>query len=99
MTCLIMGCELVLDYGRKWCHGDLHEVGGAYVFNACLEDGETAWRYERFPGDERMILRIDGDYFERRGVIVVGMSEATLNERATKYVATPVAWIDSVLGS
>lgn len=97
-TCLITGCELVV-YGGKWCHGDLHTVGGVYVFNACLRDGETAWQYSDFPRSDRMILRIDGDYFERRGVIVVGADAAKLNERAVKYIGTPVAWIDSVLGS
>lgn len=97
-SCIITGCELVA-YGRKWCHGDLHAVGGAYVFNAVLVNGETYWRYKDFPGDERMILRIDGDYFERRGVIVMAQTAGVLNDRAAKYVSTPVSWVDSVLGS
>lgn len=97
--CIITGCELVI-YGGKWCHGDLHEVDGAFVFNACLQlDGSTNWQYGNFPGEDRLVLRVDGDYFERRGVIVVAKADALLNARAAKYVATPVAWIDSVLGS
>lgn len=97
-TCLITGCELVAQ--GKWCHGDLHAVGGAYVFNAYhVQGAEAYWQYDNLPGDERMILRIDGDYFERRGVIVMAQTAGVLNDRAAKYVSTPVSWVDSVLGS
>jgi len=98
--CLITGCELIV-HGQKWCHGDLHLCGGCYVFNACLYGmpRDTAWAYKDFPGEDRMILRVNGDYFERRGVIVVPIPESLLNAKAQAYLDTPVSWVDSVLGS
>lgn len=76
----------------------MHVVGGAYVFNAVLQGTETYWQYDHFPGEERLVLRVDGGYFERRGVVVVSMVDAKLNSKAETYAATPVAWIDSMLG-
>jgi hypothetical protein len=94
--CIITGCDLVV-HGQKWCHGDLHREGDCYIFDACRQGVETYWQYTGLPGEDRMVLTVDGDYFEKCGVIVT--SCGFLNDKAFNYVNTPVSWIDSVLGS
>lgn len=96
--CLITGCNLVDDAGGRWCHGDLHEVGDCYVFNACLiqEDslpeeqvkGETAWNYEGGTpeGSKLLVLLLYAQPFERRGVIVVHKAQTFFNKAAADYL-------------
>ena len=91
--CIITGCDLIdLDYPR-WVHGDLWKESGCYIFNACLEGGETAWQYEKFPTDEQKVIRISstnarGSYtlFERRGVLVFYDLRGELNQAARDYL-------------
>lgn len=38
--CIITGCDLQVESGGMWCHGDLWIEGDCYIFNACVEGGE-----------------------------------------------------------
>lgn len=88
-NCIITGCSLVR--GGSWVHGDLHEEGGCYIFNAVLNtskglaQGEAAWEYDGEPQDLK-VVEIRGNYFERRGVIVVSKAYARLNDAALHYL-------------
>lgn len=88
--CIIMGCVLQLEVEPRSVWGDLHKEGDCYIFNACLQDGETAWVYAESPEDQsqRRVITIKAfrPYFERRGVIVVLQSNCRLNEKAKNYV-------------
>ncbi len=98
MTCLITGCDLVDVAGGRWVHGDLHAVGGAFVFNACLHRkdclaekqvaGETAWEYGggTEEGSKLLVLLPHAQTFERRGVIVVAKNQASFNKAAEDYL-------------
>lgn len=92
--CLITGCELYDHTQDRWVHGDLHRIGSSYVFNAVLYDGEAHWMYDTPLPKWAKALHIDNGapYFERRGIIVVGILDAELNEHAKKYLhlETPV---------
>lgn len=90
MTALITGCALLRSWDQACCWGDLHRVGTSYVFNACLEaNGQAAWQYETpVPAHLKTITAIrqrEADYFECRGVIVLGPS-AVLNKQAKDYI-------------
>lgn len=93
MKCLITGCALVVADEVKWTWGDLHEVEGAYVFNAVLDVGnypETRWNYSAaLPGMKVLVVEPGCAFFERRGVIVVGASFANLNAAAQAYIEAP----------
>lgn len=69
MNCIKTGCDLHVVNAGKWVHGDLHEVGGALVFNACVNDGEAAWHVGEPPRPDDAVQT--NTYFERRGVIVL----------------------------
>lgn len=86
--CLITGCTLLDDNQERWVHGDLYLVGGCYVFNACMTKGESAWQYRGAPADNTRILRVSGDFFERRGVIVVDSEVTALNKTARDYLGS-----------
>lgn len=92
--CLITGCELYIPDERKWVHGDLHRISSVYVFNAVLMEGEAHWMYDTPLPKWAKILELDSaaPYFERRGVIVVGILDAELNGHAKEYLhlETPV---------
>lgn len=86
--CIITGCEFIDTQADRWCHGDLHEEGDCWVFNACLENGETAWRYDRLVSNYRaLVSKTLHDFFERRGVIVIAKSVSALNQHARDYLA------------
>jgi hypothetical protein len=82
--CLITGCDILVIEEQKWCHADLHHVNGAYIANACIENGETMWHYNSMPSYSNRVITIVGDYFERRGVIV--FTYFVPNENAEKYM-------------
>ncbi len=83
--CLITGCELVLAPYGATAHGDLHQVGGAYVFNAVRdESGETSWNYDA-PRSDRVIY-VDSDWFERKGVIVIAAEDVRLSDPARNFI-------------
>lgn len=92
MTCLITGCNLADLANGKWVHGDLHKIGHNYVFNACLEAGETAWQYGTKPDAESKQIELDisslrdNQFFERRGVITFPAIWGRLNEVALAYL-------------
>jgi hypothetical protein len=83
--CLITGCYLYVENENKAVYGDLHQLGDVYVFNACLQDGETAWVPIK-PYQNTKCLVITGEYFERRGVIVVAVCDAEVNATALEYL-------------
>jgi len=87
MTCLITGCTLVNGSARVG--GDLHEVGGAYVFNACLLDGREAnWVHDNFYAHYSKEIDVSACPYlwERRGVIVFNKHQAVLNYEAAMYI-------------
>jgi hypothetical protein len=83
MTCLITGCALI--NGSSTVHGDLHEIGNVYIFNACLDNGEAAWRDIDVNISPRQIDITNSDYFERRGVFVTH-KQTGLNQAAFDYI-------------
>lgn len=83
--CIITGCDLIDMTQDRWCHGDLFEDAGLYVFNACLKDGETAWNYSSDGLGEKLIT-VCGEFFERRAVIAFPHSCGQLSEEAIKYI-------------
>lgn len=87
--CIITGCGLYVSNENKYAHGDLHQVGDCYVFNACLSDGETFWWT---PSNEtpmsKIVVATDSNfYFERRGVIVFSVNSAILSGPARRHIA------------
>ena len=85
-VCIITGCVLWDMHHDCRAHGDLHMIGDTYVFNAAVDSTrETVWIREPVLATER-VLYITGDYFERRGVIVVHQENAELNPAARKYI-------------
>lgn len=88
--CLITGCALVADMSGASAWGDLHQDGNCYIFNANLKDHETRWSYGTAPDGTVKTLHVFGDYFERRGVIVVQKAHAQLNDAANAYLRGPV---------
>ena len=90
MTCLITGCALVDDVQQRAVWGDLHRIGDVYVFNAVLDaNREAAWQ----EGDDAHCPNVmkqlvlarsfpEAAYFERRGVVIVHTSQASLNQAA-----------------
>ena len=85
--CIITGCALVDIARDAWVWGDLHEEGDCYVFNACLDNGETDWRYTDAPSASREV-QLYGVPFERRGVIVFAKSRGQLNAAAQAHIDT-----------
>lgn len=91
--CLITGCELYVPSEEWWAHGDLYRISSVYIFNAVMYRGETLKHYTWNPNDPplpkhgRMLtLDTDAAYFECRGVIVVGILDAELNDEAKRYL-------------
>lgn len=98
MTCLIAGCSLIDPFNNRWAHGDLHQIGNCYVFNACLHSltGEAAWEYNEDAPDSPALTLLsalsNSTYFERRSVIIVPADGicAELNPAAKKYLRRPL---------
>jgi O-acetylhomoserine/O-acetylserine sulfhydrylase-like pyridoxal-dependent enzyme len=90
--CIITGCDLVDITECRWVHGDLHTVGGVWVFNACLDSkGEAAWSGKIPPGSPyakalHIWDNVVDSYFERRGVIVLNPAACRLNSAAQEYL-------------
>lgn len=85
--CVITGGEFFSPLDGRFVHGDLHKIGGAYVFNAvCDEDGKPAWKYAQPSLGSLVIACRDGFYFERRGVVVFEEHNAEMNDAAWRYV-------------
>lgn len=87
--CLITGADLVIEAENKRVHGDLHEIGDVWIFNAVLKEyGKTAWVYGEPLASSYAwrLLCVTGGYFERRGVIVIPKSEGYLNPEAERYI-------------
>lgn len=85
MTCIITGCAAT--NGHERVGGDLHMIGGSYVFNATRDKfGEVAW------GDTHYTKQVDFSkarhIFEKHGVIVAPVSQCELNQEAADYVRT-----------
>lgn len=89
MKCIITGCCLI-DATDGWAvWGDLWEVADTYVFNACLPaETEAAWQKNPIiPAHlKSLTIHAGARYFERRGVIVVSLIDATLNKVAEEYI-------------
>lgn len=82
--CMITGCALIDVPHQRWVWGDLYYVGGAWVFNGetAWNTCQTAWNTGQCP-HALSIVSMDGNYFERRGVIV--LDSAVLSDDAEKY--------------
>lgn len=92
MTCIITGCALVDSFNDRAVWGDLHLIGTTYVFNACLNGGEAAWQspVPNMLATTRAIELTEPlseeVYFERRAVIIVSATIASMNEAAQQHV-------------
>lgn len=85
VTCLITGCALTTHLGTAW--GDLHDVAGAFIFNAIRNHtGETEWNAIVSDKNSRVFLEPDHDFFERRGLIIFAAENTTLNEAAIIHI-------------
>jgi hypothetical protein len=88
--CLITGCVLYVEDQNMCVRGDLYALGNTYIFNSCLnEDNATAWSYRKYyeNSDLDKVLVITGNYFEKRGVIVIDNCDAHLNSAANNYLS------------
>lgn len=84
--CVITGCDLTCSVWGTVYHGDLHEIGDTYIFNAVLFQGE-ALALNREVEDRHISLDLDGgDYFERRGVFIFHKSVCELSTAAKEYI-------------
>lgn len=84
--CLVTGIIFSDVCQGRWAYGDLHRLGDTYVCNSTMVDGETAWNYDPMPVGRRAVECLSSDaMFERRGVIVVNVAMARLNEVALNY--------------
>lgn len=87
-ACVITGCELISSRLGTKVHGDLHQLGDTWIFNACLNDnGEAAWDHSVTIDKSCKALILDGDFFERRGVIIAATAAAILNDAALEYLS------------
>lgn len=85
--CLITGCELHSPTEGWWVHGDLFRIGTSYVFNAVLNEmAEANKQYGNTVPSWKNVLTIDGQYWEKRGVFVIPILNAELNQVAKDYV-------------
>lgn len=89
MTCVITGCKAI--NGNLEVGGDLHLIGGAYVFNAITNgQGEAAWAVytKRTYSHYRKEIDFSGAFnmFERRGVLVAPVEQCALNQEAQEYI-------------
>lgn len=86
MTCIITGCALVDPVQDRAVWGDLHIIGGCYVFNACVSGYEAAWEHQASLMNTKpsltMISAMPHSYFERRGVIILDQTCGELNAAA-----------------
>ena len=82
--CLVTGCALLDHDHDRMVWGDLHKVGGALIFNACLAAGETAWEspIKIMSTTPSVSLLAGSTPFERRGVIVFSNLGVILNQAA-----------------
>jgi hypothetical protein len=85
--CIITGADLIDTAHRCAVHGDLHRLGDALIFNACLNvDGEALWR--ALPPQSDLVISAR-DFFERRGVIVIRAADAEWSREAAEYIGRP----------
>lgn len=82
--CIIKGCCMVAAHG--YCHGDLHQLGDVYIFNAALENGETNWQHGHIYADKVVYVGDPDRSFERRGVIIVHKNDCTMNDAALAHL-------------
>lgn len=88
--CVITGCALYSPEEGKSVWGDLHQLGGVWIFNAVLDEHmEARWEHG-VPEDWLKVVQCRGtNYFERRGVIVVAIGDAWLNDAAWAHLNQP----------
>lgn len=94
MPCLITGCALVDDTQARSVWGDLHRIGDTFIFNAVLDpDREAAWQYGKDAACPNVVKQLTirsncpaAAVFERRGVIIVHIGWADLNQAAQDYI-------------
>jgi len=84
--CVITGCDLT--DGESHIHGDLHELGDVYIFNACLDEEWQASRdYHNLPHKNAKVITCSAAFFfERRGVIIFPKYCTFLNQAAKDYL-------------
>ena len=93
-TTIITGCRLYDREQDRQVWGDLWNVGGNFVFNACMLNGESDWKdINKFiepdrPGNiEKSLTASLSRCFERRGVIIIPYAAAPiLNYSAQIYL-------------
>lgn len=88
--CLITGCALIRPDGL-WTPVDLHQLGDVYFFRPPQDNSrETFWNDPEVTPifyAKTVKLNIGSHWVDRRGVILVHKSEATLNDAAQAYIA------------
>lgn len=83
--CIITGCEFMSAGG--YVHGDLHQLGDVYIFNAATgAQGNMEWAYGPPHKGAKVLWDSCGMYFERRGVIIIAKAGAILNQAAQDYL-------------
>jgi hypothetical protein len=90
MKCLITGCELLDRSHNRIVHGDLHEEGDCFVFNACYtKENGTAWSYDigdKLETHAVVSIPFGYEYRDFRSVIVIPKNIADLNKAARDYI-------------
>lgn len=86
--CLITGCYFVHPQDEVAVWGDLHELGDCYIFSAVVASMAAAWQsiYDIDKAQKQVVVHYGSRFFDRRGVLVIAKSDATLNQAAQEYL-------------
>lgn len=108
LKCLVTGCDLYLcDDLRYHYHGDLHKIGGVYVFNGVIHKnvpvatgGKQAETREELMASERAILIAhQSDMWERRGIFILAQVEMNATARGRSRTDQDIDGYGVVTGS
>lgn len=81
--CLITGCSLVDFTHSTEHHGDLHQQGDQYIFNAVGEP----WMFEGLPKSNRYLAYNPfGQVFSRRNLYIISKADTVLSPDAENYI-------------
>lgn len=81
--CLITGADFLDPAGRRWIHGDLHQLLNILIFNAAgckWIDGEET------PLDSESLAVYSTVFFERNNTIVFPIELAVFNNNAHEFL-------------
>lgn len=92
MKCIITGCHVHALWRNEFAYGDLYEIGDAYVLVAIKEPQipgryqlQTGWMKAPRGASDRIML-VEGEFFDKRAVLVFHKLRSVMNDAAKRYV-------------